>query len=409
MGQRISSRLRQICDVTLAIGALAIAAGCSGGGAAATGAAGVGPTGAAGVGSTGAAGVGLTGAAGVGPTGVAGVGSTGAAGSGGGLASRPKPMGAYTVGTPSAPAAWAATPVTTGAVPAIVYPSSETRFPRNIYRTLFQWKTQGMAEFRLSFVGTGSQVTVYSNGQHADCATAGSGCWEADEESWFLIAYGNAGQTVQVTVDGLDTTTQPATVRRSAPITIGFSKQDVTGAIFYWSTTSAGIRRANIAAARPEDYITGKPSTTYANPADKVKCVACHVVSRDGKYMVAPVDATTGKSLWVMEVTKDAPPNPLVKAIANTDSHGFATISPDDATVIAAFGGKMWTVDRATGVFGANLPLGALKATHPDWSPDGKQVVFATAAGDAPAGAALATIRSRTASGVPPRRSCRRR
>jgi hypothetical protein len=401
MRHELARRIRQTFDVSLAIGALAVVVGC-GGGTAATGAAGSGPSGAAGVGPSGAAGVGSTGAGGVGPSGAGGVGPSGAAGvggsatgsgaAGGGLASRPKPMGAYTVGTPSAPGPWAATPVTTGAVPVIVYPSSETRFPRNIYRTLFQWKGQGMSEFRLSFVGTGSQVTVYSNGQHADCTTAGSGCWEADEESWFLIAYGNAGQTVQVTVDGLDTTTQPATVRRSQPITIGFSKQDVTGAIFYWSTTSAGIRRANIAASRPEDYITGKPSTTYANPADQVKCVACHVVSRDGKYMVAPVDAASGKSLWVMEVTKDAPPNPLVKKIANTDSHGFATISPDDATVIAAFMGKMWTVDRATGAFGANLPLGTLKATHPDWSPDGKQVVFATAAGDAPAGAALATI-----------------
>jgi hypothetical protein len=302
-------------------------------------------------------------------------------------------MGDFTVGTPPAPGTWSATPVTTGAVPQIVYPSSETRFPRNIYRTLFQWKTMGMTQFRLSFIGAGTRVTVYSDGKHADCAMiADAGCWEADEESWFLISYGNAGETVQVTVDGLDPSTQPATVRRSAAITIGFSKQDVLGAIFYWSTTSAGIRRANIAAARPEDYITGKPSTTYTNPADAVKCVACHVVSRDGRYLIAPVDATSGKSLWVTEVTKDAPPNPLVKSIANTDGHGFATISPDDATVIAAFGGKMWTVDRATGAFGANLNLGALKGTHPDWSPDGKQVAFATGDGDAPNGASIALL-----------------
>ena len=123
---------------------------------------------------------------------------------------------------------------------------------------------------------------------------------------------------------------------------------------------------------------------------------------------MAPVDATSGKSLWVTEVTKDAPPKPLVKTIANTDGHGFATISPDDATVIAAFGGKMWTVDRATGAFGANLNLGALKGTHPDWSPDNKQVVFATGDGDAPTGASIASSRSRTALwGAPTRSSTR--
>lgn len=387
-------RFRYAITVSLTIGAVSGALGCSTSGSTATdGGAGSGATGTAGSGTTGAAGSGsgTAGAAGSGTAGSAGAG--GAGGAGGSLAGRPKPTGDHTVGTPATPGAWTATPVTTGTVPQIVYPSSETRFPRNIYRTVFQWKTMGMTQFRLSFVGAGTRVTVYPNGQHADCAMiADAACWEADEESWFLISYGNAGDTVQVTVDGLDTSTQPATIRRSAPITIGFSKQDVLGAIFYWSTTSAGIRRANIAAARPEDYLTGKPSTTYTNPADAVKCVACHVVSRDGKYLVAPVDATSGKSLWVTEVTKDAPPNPLVKKIADTDGHGFATISPDDATVIAAFGGKMWTVDRATGAFGANLNLAGLKGTHPDWSPDGKQVVFATGDGDAPNGASIALL-----------------
>jgi len=373
----------------LTAGAL-VAAGCGNGASSSSTTGHAGTSGAAGAaGATSTAGTGgAGGVAGTSPT----AGAGGASGAGG-LGSRPQPQGDFTVGTPATPSSWTATPVTTGTVPAIVYPSSETRFPRNIYRTLFQWKKQGMTHFRLSFIGTGTRVTVYSDGIHPDCAMAAdAGCWEADEESWFLISYGNAGNTVQVTVDGLDETTQPATVRRSAAITIGFSKQDVIGAIFYWSTTSAGIRRANIAAARPEDYITGKPSTTYTNPADAVKCVACHVVSRDGKYLVAPVDAMSGKSLWVTQVTKDAPPTPLVKAIANTDGHGFATISPDDATVIAAFAGKMWTVDRATGAFGANLNLGGLKGTHPDWSPDGKQVAFATGDGDGPAGASIALL-----------------
>ena len=62
--------------------------------------------------------------------------------------------------------------------------------------------------------------------------------------------------------------------------------------------------------------------------------------------MVAPVQASSGNSLWVMEVTRPAPPNPLVKKVPNTSGHGFATVSPDDATVAAAWGGKLWTFDR---------------------------------------------------------------
>ena len=300
-----------------------------------------------------------------------------------------------TLGMPSNAADWTGTPVTTGTVPTMVYPSDQTRFPRNIYRTLFQWRTGGHTQFRLTFTGAGSTVTVYSDGANPLCAskTPAAGCWEAGEQAWSFIAGSNAGGTVAWTVDALDTSTMPPTIRRASTVTIGFSKQDVVGAVFYWSTTSAGIRRANIADAAPEDYITGSPGTTYTTPADKVKCVACHVVSRDGKYMAAPVGATSGNSLWIMEVTKDAPPNPLVKQIANTGGHGFGTISPDDATVVAAWGGKMWTVDRATGAFGANIALTPFSAgTQPDWSPDNKQLVFATGSGDAPSGASIALL-----------------
>jgi hypothetical protein len=299
-----------------------------------------------------------------------------------------------TVGTPSGdPGAWDGAPVTTGAVPTIVYPSDQTRFPRNIYRTLFQWRSQGYTEFRQTFAGAGATVTIYTSGADPLCAgkTPAAACWEADEQAWSFIAGSNAGGTVTWTVDALDHSTMPATIRRGAPITIGFSRRDVTGAIFYWSTTSAGVRRANIADAQPEDYIAGKPGTVYPDN-DKVKCVACHVVSRDGKYLAAPVDATSGQSLWITEVTAAAPPTPLVKHVDHTSGHGFATFSPDDAHLVASWAGKLWMIDRETGSYIADLPLGAMNGTQPDWSPSGDQLVFATAKGDAPGGASLALI-----------------
>jgi hypothetical protein len=274
----------------------------------------------------------------------------------------------------------------------VVYPSDQTRFPRNIYRTLFQWNGQGYGEFRMTFAGSGSTVTVYTDGAHALCgAVNNAGCWEADEMAWAYIAGSNAGGTVTWTIDALDTSTVPATIRRAAPITIGFSRRDVKGAVFYWSTTSAGVRRANVADAVPEDYVTGKPGTVYAN-GDSVDCVACHVVSRDGKYLAAPTKATWGDGLTIYEVTADIPPPTLVEAVDNTGGHGFATISPDDTYVVAAWGGLMWMVDRATGAYVADLPLGAIVATQPDWSPDNSQLVFSIGKGDGPSNAALAVI-----------------
>ena len=43
-----------------------------------------------------------------------------------------------TIGTPTNPSDWTPTPVATGTLPTLVYPSDQTRFPRNIYRTLFR-------------------------------------------------------------------------------------------------------------------------------------------------------------------------------------------------------------------------------------------------------------------------------
>jgi dipeptidyl aminopeptidase/acylaminoacyl peptidase len=280
-----------------------------------------------------------------------------------------------------------------GKSPLIVYPSDQTRFPRNLYRTLFQWRTQGFSEFRLTFTGPYSTVTVYTDGVHGLCAgkNPAAGCWEVDEVDWNYIAGSNAGETATWTVDALDKTKMPPVVHGSKPITIGFSKQDVKGAIFYWSTTSAGVRRGKISKQNPEDYIVAKPPTTYPD-GDTVKCVACHVVSRDGKFMAAPVSATSGQSMWILGITAAAPPDPLVKKIDNSGGHAFATISPDDKYVIVSLKGKMWLVDRATGAFVKDITTGALMGTQPDWSPLGDKVAFATGSGDGPSGSSLAIL-----------------
>ena len=42
---------------------------------------------------------------------------------------------------------WMGNPVSGPPGPTIVYPSDQTRIPRNLYRTLFQWRTGGFADF----------------------------------------------------------------------------------------------------------------------------------------------------------------------------------------------------------------------------------------------------------------------
>src|SRR2546423_3390015 len=142
----------------------------------------------------------------------------------------------------------------------------------------------------------------------------------------------NAGSTVMHTVDGV--TMRDAIVYSSATITIGFRKRDVRGAIFYWSTTAAGVRRATVSNNLPEPYVVAKPvATILPAPGGKVGCVACHTVSRSGRVMAGFTSSTPGGNAeFVYEVTPAAPPNVLLTTQLSTQK-GFATFSPDDRYV----------------------------------------------------------------------------
>lgn len=273
--------------------------------------------------------------------------------------------------------------------PTLVYPSDQTRFPRNIYKVLFQWQRAGHDFFRLTFEGPRSKTVVYTDGKNPTCAAqlTTAGCWEADAAAWLAIAGSNAGDTTTVTVDGVSM--GDARVYRAAVITIGFSKRDVTGAIFYWSTTSAGVRRASVSDAQPEEYVVGKPvGTVLPNNAGTVKCVACHTVSRSGKRMYGYTEAGA-KGGYVYEVTLQPPPNPLVTTQITT-AKGFGTFRPDDQRVVATVGSLLAEFEADTGTKVTNLPVVA--GTNPDWSPLGGELAYSDKGGDSPGGANLSLI-----------------
>jgi hypothetical protein len=273
--------------------------------------------------------------------------------------------------------------------PDVVYPSDQTRFPRNIYKVLFQWERGGNDTFRLTFDGPYSKTVVYTDGRNATCptSTTTTACWEADITAWLAIAGSNAGETVTLTIDGV--TMNDARVFRGASITLGFSRRDVTGAIFYWSTTSAGVRRASVSDAQPEEYVVGKPvGTVLPNDGGIVKCVACHTVSRSGKRMYAYTEATA-KGGYVYEVTLRPPPRQIVTSQITT-RRTFGTFRPDDQRVVATVDALLAEYEADTGTKVTNLPVTA--GTNPDWSPTGLELAYSDKGGDSPGGANLSLI-----------------
>lgn len=275
--------------------------------------------------------------------------------------------------------------------PKIIYPSDQTRFPRNVYKVLFQWSRQGNAIFRLVFTGAHSTVTLFTDGSDPACAAVAStvGCWQADSATWTAIAGSNAGGTVALEVDGA--AAPGAAIFGSAQETLGFSRRDIPGAIFYWAADVGGIQRATVSDAEPENYLVGPqkvPPTPLPN-GDTVSCVACHSVSRDGKAMAVSGSASGStavpKGVWTFKVTPAPPPLPIQLHYGSASGDAYSSFSPDDLRLIYSprNGGPMLVLDVDSGAVVAPVTVGgtAVAGTAPDWSPRTDLAEFAYADG----------------------------
>lgn len=247
--------------------------------------------------------------------------------------------------------------VVAGNSPTVLYPSSKTMFPRNIYKILFTFNGgTGNDLYRLEFKSPVLTLSVYTT----------STSWTPTQQQWGYMANSNAGGKVTWTIYATKQSS-PGTVYQSTPVELYFSKNTVEGAIYYWSTTVAGVRRATVSDAAPTDFLT---------PAQTGKCVACHTVSRNGARIAVDIG---GSALGVYEV-KDR--TPVVNPATNIQT-AWTTFNPDNSRIVTASKGVLTLRDGNTGTpisVGGNsgvIPLSPKYGTMPDWSPDGKLLTFA--------------------------------
>ena len=247
--------------------------------------------------------------------------------------------------------------------PGIVYPSHETMFPINVSRIWHEWSPGGTnALFHLQFTGPKTTVHVYT----------GNPNWEPGETEWDWIAESNRGSAVELVVFGLDPLS-PGDVWQSKPITLHFSDAEVEGAIYYWSTGSAGIMKALVSDPIPVKFYTDPMAS------DEGTCVACHTLSRDGKRLAVGYGGEKLREVNVPDRQTLVP-----TATSGDRSSAWTTFSPDGTKLLVAAGGVLTLIDADTGMpIGSNngvvpLPSGKI-GTHPDWNALGDTVVFTLA------------------------------
>ena len=249
-------------------------------------------------------------------------------------------------------------PIVTGDAnrsPVVLYPSDDTIFPQGLARILFQHRGgQNNDAFRLTFESDVLHLKIFTSADR----------WQPDGATWFLIAASHPGAQTRFTVEGASST-NPGTIYAGAATKLSFARSDPGGVVTYWSAATNGVLRANLTA------LTATP--LYPSEGDTT-CVGCHAISRDGSKLAAGYGGETLQSIGLPGLET------VISAPIDKVPMGWATYSPDGTLLLVADKGTLTLRDASTG-----LPVGTgdgrltlpIKATHPDWSPDGSYVAVA--------------------------------
>jgi TolB protein len=239
----------------------------------------------------------------------------------------------------------------------IIYPSDETMFPRNLERVDHQWRADAAFDrFEVRFESDIALVRFYTDELHL----------LPELEGWRWLANTHAGRSLQMSVRATSSAA-PDMITRSQTITLYYSRSEVLGALYYWSTGAQGVLKATISSAVATKFFTD-PS------GDDETCVSCHTVSRNGRKLSAGYGGEKLRTIDVSDRTLLIPSDTAEMGAA----YGWGTFNPDATRLLYANKGLLTLLDADTGdaLDPVELPAEHL-ATHPDWAPNGEHVAIA--------------------------------
>jgi hypothetical protein len=271
----------------------------------------------------------------------------------------------------------------------VVYPNDGVLVPPNMNVISVMWTPFGppFTEFEVDFENmvTDMRVVTKCAAQTMDTeqpSQASGGCELAlDPNMWKFVAEQNrGGDAVTVTVRG--TTDGMCANPSDNGINMSFANDDMLGAIYYWKSTITAngvggqIWVKSFGDTNPETLVTTSLNST---------CNGCHALSRDGLRMVINTDDDDSDDEY-SDVQAGLIDMSTLNVIGGGANLGptFASFYPDHTLFIASNGlgpsnppaNVFYVYDGTSAAMTSTVNVGLNEATMPDWSPDGKSVVF---------------------------------
>jgi hypothetical protein len=267
----------------------------------------------------------------------------------------------------SAPGLFTTTTNDASRAPQLMYPNDGVLFPPNVSGIEIHFMPgAGNTIFEVDLLGQISNVKSYIR---CTAPTGINGCiYIPDPRLWAIVAQSNAGQgQVQLFIRGTDDS--GTSVGTSQTFHLQFSKDDIMGALYYWTTSGkTAIMRWDFGGST-------KTAVQYLTPAntDGKTCVGCHALSSDGTKLVASAGGQNDGRLLLWNVSTNMAPQPFPLM----QKSQFESWSSDGSQFVGIYGdanpnhkgpANLMLFDGNTGAVTKTVDLGGLRADHPDWS-----------------------------------------
>jgi len=249
--------------------------------------------------------------------------------------------------------------------PAIVYPPPGVVMPRNLGDFEVHWTDANAHDvFEVSLHTEFADVRAYVPGGNGDAAAGPDPSWMAFLAAEWLAAVGTEA-TVDFRVRGASTT-NPGTIGAGPPQTVKLTNEPMLGGLYYWAAASATGSPEGI--WRHDMSMPGQPAQQYMTVVQTGgTCVACHVLSRDGKQMAITYAGGDGPASMVDVATSNR---------QDLSNHwNFGTFTPDGKKFFAVYHGVLQVRNYADQTVTATMTSAGV-VTQPDLSADGTKVVY---------------------------------